>query len=81
MGKPSGKQVLVVFMVALIILVMRSEAKVTRNELHSRLLLREIGYTESKLEYHRQIFKQNSDRVSPGGPDPEHHSHPPRTKA
>ncbi|KDP31777.1 hypothetical protein JCGZ_12238 [Jatropha curcas] len=79
MANPTGKQALVLFLIVFMVLMIRSEARVHRKELDSRQLLREMGYTGSKLEYHRRISLLNSDidRVSPGGPDPEHHSHSP----
>ncbi|EEF37260.1 conserved hypothetical protein [Ricinus communis] len=76
MANSTAKCLLILSMIVFMILIMRSEARV---ELNSRLLLRDMGYTESKLEHHRRISRLNSDtdRLSPGGPDPEHHSHSP----
>ncbi|KAM7503357.1 hypothetical protein LguiB_002261 [Lonicera macranthoides] len=45
---------------------------------HSKLLLHELGFDESKLEeYRRRFLNVGSDRVVPGGPDSHHHSQPP----
>ncbi|WCJ30922.1 CLAVATA3/ESR-RELATED 5 [Euphorbia peplus] len=76
----TSKQLLLSLMIVFLMFSMKSDARYLRKELDSRLLLLEMGYTESKLEYHRRITEQTPgaiDRVSPGGPDPEHHSHSP----
>ncbi|KAF8086546.1 hypothetical protein N665_0622s0038 [Sinapis alba] len=40
----------------------------------SYALLRELGFDLSKFKGHNERrFLMNSDRVSPGGPDPQHH--------
>ncbi|XVE86378.1 hypothetical protein DITRI_Ditri18aG0030100 [Diplodiscus trichospermus] len=59
---------------------MSSEAQcLVHKTIRSRFLLHKFGYDKTKLEYYRQVFasKAASDRVSPGGPDSEHHSNPP----
>ncbi|WRX11296.1 hypothetical protein QQP08_003783 [Theobroma cacao] len=63
-----------------VVLMMSSQAQsVAKKTIRSRLLLHELGYDRTKLEYHRQVFALDAgyDRVSPGGPDPEHHFHSP----
>ncbi|MBA0557242.1 hypothetical protein Goshw_011706 [Gossypium schwendimanii] len=64
-----------------VLLMSSSQAQsLVQKKISSRLLLRELGYDRNKLEHYRQVFalKADSDRVSPGGPDHEHHAHPPR---
>ncbi|CAH2059958.1 unnamed protein product [Thlaspi arvense] len=40
----------------------------------SQVLLRELGFDLSKFKGHNdRRFLVDSDRVSPGGPDPQHH--------
>ncbi|KAL0863660.1 hypothetical protein Bca101_042778 [Brassica carinata] len=39
----------------------------------SHALLRELGFDLSKFKGHNERVLVNSDRVSPGGPDPQHH--------
>ncbi|XP_018475457.1 CLAVATA3/ESR (CLE)-related protein 6 [Raphanus sativus] len=40
----------------------------------SQTLLRELGFDLSKFKgYNERRFLVDSDRVSPGGPDPQHH--------
>lgn len=38
----------------------------------TKTILRKLGYDEPKLEYYRRMLV-DSERVSPGGPDPHHH--------
>jgi len=45
-------------------------------------MLKEFGYDELKIELYRRRSMEEDDvtipRVSPGGPDPQHHAVPPR---
>lgn len=44
----------------------------------SHLILREMGFDTPKMEYYRKrsLLDAETTRVSPGGPDPEHHRKP-----
>ncbi|KAF5731401.1 hypothetical protein HS088_TW18G00078 [Tripterygium wilfordii] len=76
MAKSTAAGVLVLLLISLVILSMDTEARVLmkRNPDQGHHLLLELGYTKPKLEYYRRVsMDSNPLRVSPGGPDPEHH--------
>ncbi|GLT93961.1 hypothetical protein SLE2022_117260 [Rubroshorea leprosula] len=72
----------VIFWVALMALAMSSLARplLLHKRIESRLLLLKLGYDEKSLGHYKQVFASTAggDRLSPSGPDPEHHSHPPK---
>ncbi|OMO92433.1 hypothetical protein COLO4_17611 [Corchorus olitorius] len=39
----------------------------------SSAILKKLGYDLSKIAYYRRMLNGDPDRVSPGGPDPQHH--------
>ncbi|KAF5730719.1 hypothetical protein HS088_TW19G00314 [Tripterygium wilfordii] len=42
-------------------------------ERERRISLRKLGYDALKIEYYRRRLAADPERVSPGGPDPQHH--------
>ncbi|CAN4105032.1 unnamed protein product [Withania somnifera] len=50
-----------------------------KNKYDSHFVLNKAGFslTEIELYTRRSLIKGSSDRVAPGGPDPQHHSLPP----
>lgn len=53
-------------------------AATPNNRIDTRFFLRKSGYDRSKLEFYRRKLILDSgarvpEKVSPGGPDPEHH--------
>lgn len=54
---------------------------VMKKNINSRLILLELGYDPAKLNSINvgTTGGVGSDRVSPGGPDPQHNSHDPPT--
>lgn len=80
MASLSKFQVLFVFIVMLMMLVVSSEARVPHRfstlqpKIDSKLILRQLGYDVLKLEYYaRRMLNSDTERVSPGGPDSQHH--------
>ncbi|KAK2977928.1 hypothetical protein RJ640_016605 [Escallonia rubra] len=54
------------------------EVRAMQEKTDSQLMLREFGFDSFTLEYYRRrSLGASSDRVAPGGPDPQHHSQPP----
>ncbi|XP_010542729.1 PREDICTED: CLAVATA3/ESR (CLE)-related protein 5-like [Tarenaya hassleriana] len=53
--------------------VLRGDHVRTTNEMDSRILLRKLGFDLSKIKGYEGRVMVESDRVSPGGPDPQHH--------
>ncbi|KAL9345242.1 hypothetical protein Peur_062917 [Populus x canadensis] len=77
---PTATRVLVVLLVVFMML-MRFEAAPIHTELDKRLLLSKVLNAKSRLmEFHGRrmsISESATDRLSPEGPNHEHHSHPP----
>ncbi|GLT48851.1 hypothetical protein SLA2020_224440 [Shorea laevis] len=68
-----------VFFVVLMVLALSALARpILQKKVKSCLLLQELGYDEKKLAQYRHVFTStiDKDRLSPGGPDPEHNSGP-----
>ncbi|KAL7250675.1 hypothetical protein ACSBR1_012657 [Camellia fascicularis] len=86
MAKSTVAQLLVLLLLAIFI---TSEARIlreryfsTQKNINNELLLCHLGFDPSKFKlvignYQRLSLTANSDRVAPGGPDPQHHSLPP----
>ncbi|OMO93851.1 hypothetical protein CCACVL1_06325 [Corchorus capsularis] len=71
---------LMIFLIVILSL-MSSQARILKGEramqknIDNQLLLHELGFDLSKLKAYRKMStpEPRSDRVSPGGPDPQHH--------
>ncbi|XVF04312.1 hypothetical protein REPUB_Repub05bG0071800 [Reevesia pubescens] len=80
MATASSTRLLLLFMIIPLMLVMRkSEARsshgipTTVKKIDSRTILEKFGYDLSKIAYYRRMLGADPERISPGGPDPQHH--------
>ncbi|KAG5396710.1 hypothetical protein IGI04_018524 [Brassica rapa subsp. trilocularis] len=75
------KQTLIILLVIFASPIFSTQARILHDDrvanmgtMDSHVLLRELGFDLSKFKGHNERrFLVNSDRVSPGGPDPQHH--------
>lgn len=86
MGKSSNiAPMLMLFFIVFSLLFMSFQARILHDEqqanamqsnIDSQLLPRELGFDLTKLKHYERLsstIHRESDRVSPGGPDPQHH--------
>ncbi|XVF70095.1 hypothetical protein PTKIN_Ptkin11bG0134700 [Pterospermum kingtungense] len=80
MATTTNTRLLLLFMIIVLMLVMRnSETRssygipTTTEKIDSRTLLEKLGYDASKIAYYRRILDVDPERVSPGGPNGQHH--------
>ncbi|GKV16407.1 hypothetical protein SLEP1_g27054 [Rubroshorea leprosula] len=88
MAASLNKRVLLtlVTMVAMLILALSSEGRKIDSsgmlmlalnsegrKIDSNSIIHRLGYDASKIEEYRRMLEGDLQRLSPGGPDPEHH--------
>lgn len=54
------------------------ERKAESRSSSSIMIMRKFGYSKRQMEHLRKLSSSNTARYIPGGPDSQHHSHPPR---
>ncbi|GLU04088.1 hypothetical protein SLE2022_212530 [Rubroshorea leprosula] len=73
-----------VFFAVLMALALSAQARPPlQNKVESHLLLQEPGCDEKKLEHYQHVFAStiDTDRQTPGGPNPIHNPPPPLNMA
>lgn len=51
----------------------RGPESMQKRSIDGRRILRESGFDFSKTKHRKQRIMADTDRVAPGGPDPQHH--------
>ncbi|CAK9309561.1 unnamed protein product [Citrullus colocynthis] len=54
------------------------EKKAESRSSSSIMIMRKFGYSKRQMEHLRKLSSSSTARYIPGGPDSQHHSHPPR---
>lgn len=84
MSTASNAKLFLLFTIILLMLVVtNSEARsysgitTVTKKINSRTFLEKLGYDVPKIAYYRRVLGSDPQRISPGGPDPQHHYQPP----
>ncbi|KAK8648377.1 hypothetical protein V6N13_129131 [Hibiscus sabdariffa] len=75
-----SRLVLLFITIVLMLVMVQPEARsydhgkpIVAEKIDSMTMLEKLGYDLSKIEYYRRMLSGSPERISPGGPDPEHH--------
>ncbi|XWS52149.1 hypothetical protein CRYUN_Cryun11dG0042500 [Craigia yunnanensis] len=79
MATASNTRLLLLFMIIVLMLVMRNSKEryfhgflTMAKKIDSRTILEKLGYDSSKIAYYRRILGGDPEKISLGGPDPQH---------
>ncbi|KAE8713038.1 hypothetical protein F3Y22_tig00110220pilonHSYRG00117 [Hibiscus syriacus] len=72
--------VLLFIIIALMLVMVHCESRsfeygkpTVTGKIDSMTMLEKLGYDLSKIAYYRRMLSGSPERISPGGPDPQHH--------
>ncbi|XVF78720.1 hypothetical protein PTKIN_Ptkin14bG0158100 [Pterospermum kingtungense] len=81
MATASNTRLFHLFMIILLMMLVMTNSEARFNhgmptiteKINSRTVLEELGYDAFKIAYYRRMLGGDPERISPGGPDPQHH--------